>query len=58
MRLNLIDTIKENTINTIYYPKYFTTTGEGFHDTLNIGNLRPESNAKIYIFDRYGELLK
>ena len=58
MRPNVIDTIKENTINTINYPKCFTTIGEGFHDTLNIGNLRPESNAKIYIFDRYVELLK
>ena len=46
------------TINIIDYPKYFTPNADGYHGTWNISSLKPESNAKIYIFDRYGELLK
>ena len=46
------------TINIIDYPKYFTPNGDGYHGTWNISSLMPESNAKIYIFDRYGKLLK
>jgi gliding motility-associated-like protein len=46
------------TINIIDYPKYFTPNGNGYHGTWNISSLKPESNAKIYIFDRYGKLLK
>ena len=46
------------TINIIDYPKYFTPNGDGYHDTWNISSLKSESNAKIYIFDRYGKLLK
>jgi len=38
------------------YPTYFTPNGDGNHDTWNIANIG--SNAKIYIFDRYGKLLK
>ena len=40
------------------YPPFFTPNGDGYHDTWNISSLKPESNAKIYIFDRYGKLLK
>lgn len=46
------------TINIIDYPKYFTPNGDGYHGTWNISSLKPESNAKIYIFDRYRKLLK
>ena len=46
------------TINIIDYTKYFTPNGDGYHGTWNISSLKPESNAKIYIFDRYGKLLK
>ena len=38
------------------YPKYFTPNGDGNNDTWNIEGIG--SNAKIYIFDRYGKLLK
>ena len=38
------------------YPKYFTPNGDGTNDTWNIEGIG--SSAKIYIFDRYGKLLK
>ncbi|MFC0603952.1 T9SS type B sorting domain-containing protein [Winogradskyella pulchriflava] len=40
----------------IDYPLYFTPNGDGNHDTWNIKGIG--SSAKIYIFDRYGKLLK
>ena len=42
----------------INYPHYFTPNGDGYHDTWNIIGLENQPNAKIYIFDRYGKLLK
>lgn len=50
--------IKTLKINIIDYPKYFTPNGDGYHDTWNISSLKSQANAKIYIFDRYGKLLK
>ncbi len=50
--------IEKVKINIIDYPKYFTPNGDGYHDTWNISSLRHQANAKIYIFDRYGKLLK
>lgn len=47
-----------NPITTISYPNYFTPNGDGYHDTWNIKGLTAEFDAKIYIFDRYGKLLK
>ncbi|MES2410890.1 MAG: T9SS type B sorting domain-containing protein, partial [Bacteroidota bacterium] len=32
--------------------------GDGIHDTWNIVGLGDQPNAKIYIFDRYGKLMK
>ncbi len=48
--------IKDN-IFVIDYPKYFTPNGDGFHDTWNIFGMN-QSDAKLYIFDRYGKLVK
>lgn len=47
-----------NPITTISYPNYFTPNGDSYHDTWNISGLTNEFEAKIYIFDRYGKLLK
>jgi gliding motility-associated-like protein len=47
-----------NPITTISYPNYFTPNGDSYHDTWNISGLTAEFDAKIYIFDRYGKLLK
>ena len=40
------------------YPLYFTPNGDGYHDTWNIIGISNQIDAKIYIFDRYGKLLK
>ncbi len=40
------------------YPKYFTPNGDGFHDTWSLINIEGQPGALIYIFDRYGKLLK
>ncbi len=40
------------------YPLYFTPNGDGYHDTWNIIGISNQVDAKIYIFDRYGKLLK
>ncbi|WP_130736950.1 T9SS type B sorting domain-containing protein, partial [Flavobacterium sp. J27] len=42
----------------IDYPKFFTPNGDGYNDYWNIFTLRDQPNAKIYIFDRYGKLIK
>jgi gliding motility-associated-like protein len=42
----------------IGYPKFFTPYGDGYHDTWNIIGMTVKSSSKIYIFDRYGKLLK
>lgn len=41
----------------IDYPKFFTPNGDGNNDFWNIRGLPAQSNALIYIFDRYGKLL-
>ncbi|MGH2665205.1 T9SS type B sorting domain-containing protein [Flavobacterium sp.] len=42
----------------IDFPKFFTPNGDGYHDRWNISALSGQANAKIYIFDRFGKLLK
>jgi gliding motility-associated-like protein len=46
------------TIAIIDYPKFFTPNGDGYNDTWNIKGIANQVDAKIYIFDRYGKLLK
>jgi gliding motility-associated-like protein len=43
---------------TIDYPHYFTPNGDGVHDTWNVIGLEDQPFARLYIFDRYGKLLK
>src|SRR5690606_17181107 len=45
-------------VNVIDYPLYFTPNNDGYHDTWNIIGIAGNPTAKIYIFDRYGKLLK
>ena len=42
------------------YPKFFTPNNDSFNDTWYIKNLNKKGleNSKIYIFDRFGKLLK
>jgi gliding motility-associated-like protein len=46
------------TVTLLDYPKFFTPNGDDFNDTWNISDLEDQPNAKIYIFDRYGKLVK
>jgi gliding motility-associated-like protein len=48
------------TIAVIGVPKFFTPNGDGFNDFWNIKGVNNTFNSKsiIYIFDRYGKLLK
>jgi gliding motility-associated-like protein len=41
----------------IDYPRYFTPNGDGQNDTWNITGLN-QPDAKLFIFDRYGKLIK
>jgi gliding motility-associated-like protein len=45
-----------STIFVLDYPKFFTPNNDGFNDYWNI-NLE-NSNSKLFIFDRYGKLIK
>ena len=46
-------------IGVIDYPRFMTPNQDGFHDTWNIiGIAQFDPTAKVYIFDRFGKLLK
>jgi gliding motility-associated-like protein len=49
-----------DTFYAISYPKFFTPNGDSFNDTWEIKNLDKKGfeNSKIFIFDRYGKLIK
>ena len=49
---------QSNSVTTISYPNYFTPNGDTYNDTWNISGLTPDFKAKIFIFDRYGKLIK
>ena len=50
--------ITDNNVLVIGYPKFFTPNGDGYNDVWNITSLNNQLNTRIYIFDRYGKLLK
>lgn len=41
----------------LYYPKYFTPNGDGYHEYWQVIASRSEPNLEIYIFDRYGKVI-
>ena len=46
-------------VGVIDYPRFMTPNQDGFHDTWNIiGIANGDPSAKIYIFDKFGKLLK
>ena len=47
-------------ISVLGIPNYFTPNGDGYNDTWNIKGVKASLNANtiIYIFDRYGKLMK
>ena len=51
-------TYMTQTVTVIDYPKYFTPNGDGINDNWNVIGLKNQPGAKLYIFDRYGKLIK
>jgi len=45
-------------VSFIDYPAFFTPNEDGYNDRWNIQGISNQLDAKIYIFDRYGKLLK
>ena len=56
--LNSCGNDSRDDIQLIDYPKFFTPNGDGYNDNWNIIGLTEFHNAEIYIFDRYGKLIK
>ena len=50
--------IGTKTVLVIDYPRFFTPNGDGYNDTWQIIGINTRPLSKIYIFDRYGKLLK
>ncbi|MCK0108857.1 T9SS type B sorting domain-containing protein [Flavobacteriaceae bacterium S0825] len=50
--------LASTSVTVIDYPKFFTPNGDGYNDTWNIAGINAQPNAQIFIFDRYGKLLK
>ena len=45
-------------IVTVHYPNFFTPNGDGINDYWNIWSLKDKGQAVIFIFDRFGKLIK
>ncbi len=45
-------------VHLLNYPHFFTPNGDGINDTWHINFAKSEPNLKVYIFDRYGKLIK
>ena len=52
--------VVQKLVSVLGIPKYFTPNGDGIHDTWNIkgANSQFYPNSVIYIFDRFGKLIK
>ncbi len=49
---------KSTIASIVDFPKFFTPNGDNYNDRWNIFDLNGQANSKIYIFDRFGKLLK
>ena len=45
-------------IMVVNYPKLFTPNEDGYNDRWNISGLAEQLDSKIFIYDRYGKLMK
>jgi gliding motility-associated-like protein len=50
--------IISTTVRIIDYPRFFTPNGDGYNDVWNVSDLSDQTDSRIYIFDRYGKLIK
>jgi len=52
--------IVEDLVSVIGFPKFLTPNGDGYHDTWQVYGLNHSSQLEsiVYIFDRYGKLVK
>jgi gliding motility-associated-like protein len=50
--------ITSNFVVVVDFPDFFTPNADGYNDTWNIRGLDIEHQANLYIFDKYGKLLK
>ncbi|CAM4020283.1 T9SS type B sorting domain-containing protein [Flavobacterium antarcticum] len=50
--------IKVLTVFALNYPRYFTPNNDGYNDTWFIEGLSNQQEAQIFIFDRFGKLVK
>ena len=50
--------IASDVVLVMDYPLFFTPNNDGYNDTGQIFGIENQYDAKIFIFDRYGELLK
>jgi large repetitive protein len=58
MELNPCSMLELHGVSVIDYPKFFTPNGDGINDYWNIVGLITHPEARIFIFDRYGKLVK
>ncbi|WP_081958639.1 T9SS type B sorting domain-containing protein [Algibacter lectus] len=42
----------------MFYPKFFTPNGDGYHESWNIQCLEADPEAVVFIYNRHGALLK
>jgi gliding motility-associated-like protein len=50
--------VEKLSVFALNYPRYFTPNLDGFNDTWSIEGLNKQQEAQIFIFDRYGKLIK
>ena len=55
---NSCDQLAPIPFRIVDYPKFFTPNNDGFNDVWNVFDLSDQTDATIYLFDRYGKLLK
>lgn len=50
--------VTEQIVWLLDYPRFFTPNGDGYHDYWRIKNSQYEPHFKVFIYDRYGKLIK
>lgn len=56
--INGCGTIPISNVDIVDFPHFFTPNGDGLNDTWNISGLANQPKAIVYIYDRFGRLIK